>query len=168
MERYSILYSSKTGNTELLAKAIQETLPNEDCDYFGSILENISESSLLFIGFLTDKGTADNESLTLLSKLRNRKIFLFGTAGFGGSDAYFKAILEKVKASIDQNNTVIGEYRCQGKRPASVKERYLKRKERLDVPKNLDRMIANFDKASSHPDNRDLDSLKKLVTDIFL
>lgn len=168
MERYSILYSSKTGNTELLAKAIQETLPNEDCDYFGSILENIPESSLLFIGFWTDKGTADNESLTLLSKLRNRKIFLFGTAGFGGSDAYFKAILEKVKVSIDQSNTVIGEYRCQGKRPASVKERYLKRKERLDAPKNLDRMIANFDKASSHPDNRDLDSLKKLVADIFL
>ena len=166
MERYSILYSSKTGNTKLLAKAIQEALPKEDYDYFGSIPESVPKSSLLFIGFWTDKGTADSESLALLSKLRNRKIFLFGTAGFGGSNAYFKAILGKVKASIDQSNTIIGEYRCQGKRPASVKERYLKRKERLDAPKNLDRMITNFDKASSHPDNNDLDSLKKLVTEI--
>ena len=34
-ENYSILFSSVTGNTKKLADAIRETLPEEDCDYFG-------------------------------------------------------------------------------------------------------------------------------------
>ncbi|HCX92754.1 MAG TPA: hypothetical protein DGZ34_08800, partial [Lachnospiraceae bacterium] len=50
----------------------------------------VPSSELLYIGFWTDKGNADNETLTLLSTLKNRRIFLFGTAGFGGSDAYFQ------------------------------------------------------------------------------
>ena len=33
--RYSILYSSKTGNTKMLADAISEVLPKELCDVFG-------------------------------------------------------------------------------------------------------------------------------------
>ena len=34
-ERYSILYSSPTGNTKMLAEAIHDTPAEEDCDYFG-------------------------------------------------------------------------------------------------------------------------------------
>lgn len=32
-QRYSILYSSKTGNTKKLAEKIREVLPEENCDY---------------------------------------------------------------------------------------------------------------------------------------
>lgn len=89
-DQYSILFSSLTGNTKKLADAIHETLPEEGCEYFGAIKTPVPSSELLYIGFWTDKGNADNETLTLLSTLKNRRIFLFGTAGFGGSDAYFK------------------------------------------------------------------------------
>lgn len=34
-ERYSILYSSATGNTRLLADTIRAALPQELCDAFG-------------------------------------------------------------------------------------------------------------------------------------
>ena len=34
-ERYSILFSSMTGNTKELADAIREILPEETLDYFG-------------------------------------------------------------------------------------------------------------------------------------
>ena len=33
---YAIVYSSHTGNTALLAQTIRETLPQEDCVYFGA------------------------------------------------------------------------------------------------------------------------------------
>ena len=88
-DQYSILFSSLTGNTKKLADAIHETLPQNDCEYFGAIKTPVPSSELLYIGFWTDKGNADNETLTLLSTLKNRRIFLFGTAGFGGRDAYF-------------------------------------------------------------------------------
>ena len=32
-ERYSIIFSSKTGNTAELANAIRDALPQENCDY---------------------------------------------------------------------------------------------------------------------------------------
>ena len=86
-DQYSILFSSLTGNTKKLADAIHKTLPQNDCEYFGAIKTPVPSSELLYIGFWTDKGNADNETLTLLSTLKNRRIFLFGTAGFGGSDA---------------------------------------------------------------------------------
>ena len=99
-DQYSILFSSLTGNTKKLADAIHETLPEEGCEYFGAIKTPVPSSELLYIGFWTDKGNADNETLTLLSTLKNRRIFLFGTAGFGGSDAYFQKILGQVRQSI--------------------------------------------------------------------
>ncbi len=92
---YSIIFSSVTGNTKKLADTIHETLPQDMCDYFGGNELQVPESDLLYIGFWTDKGNADNKTLELLSKLKNKKIFLFGTAGFGGSDTYFNKILSR-------------------------------------------------------------------------
>ena len=121
------------------------------------------KSELLYIGFWTDKGNADSDTLDFLSKLKNKKIFLFGTAGFGGSDAYFQKILGNVKSAIDSSNTIVGEYMCQGKMPQSVRERYVKMKENPEHPDNIDALIENFDKALSHPDSDDLERLKNII-----
>ena len=160
-DQYSILFSSLTGNTKKLADAIHETLPEEGCEYFGAIKTPVPSSELLYIGFWTDKGNADNETLTLLSTLKNRRIFLFGTAGFGGSDAYFQKILGQVRQSIDPSNTIIGEYMCQGKMPQSVRTRY-EAIEKAD-PVKAKPMLDNFDKALSHPDKKDIENLEKAV-----
>ena len=160
-ERYSILYSSPTGNTKMLAEAIQDALPKEDCDYFGPCKE--VDSDMLYIGFWTDKGNADAATLKLLETLKNKKIFLFGTAGFGVSEEYFQRILNNVKTSIDGSNIVVGEYMCQGKMPLSVRQRYEgMKKQPIHLP-NLDALIENFDNALSHPDADDLERLKQAV-----
>ena len=162
-ENFSIVFSSLTGNTKKLADTIHEMLPHDKCDYFGENDSRVRQSDLLYIGFWTDKGNADHKTLELLAKLKNKKIFLFGTAGFGGSDVYFKKILEQVRQSIDSSNVVIGEYMCQGKMPPSVRERYIKMKESPEHPANLDMLIKNFDCALSHPDGEDLERLKRLL-----
>ena len=117
------------------------------------------------VGFWTDKGNADQNTLELLGKLRNKKIFLFGTAGFGGSEAYYQNILANVRKSIDASNRVIGEYMCQGKMPLSVRERYEKMKEQPEHPANVDALIENFDRALAHPDADDLEKLRNIVTE---
>lgn len=164
-ERYSIVYSSSTGNTKKLADTIYAVLPKENCDYFGVPKEGELYSEMLYIGFWTDKGNADKSTLTLLSTLKNKKIFLFGTAGFGGSEAYFQKILEHVKQSVGPSNSVIGEYMCQGKMPQSVRDRYMKMKTQPEHPANIDALIENFDRALSHPDEDDLERLRKIVLD---
>lgn len=90
MERYSVVFSSSTGNTKLLADAIDEALPKENRDYFGEITPEVPESEMLYVGFWTDRGNADKTALEFLQRLKNKKVFLFGTAGFGGSEDYFK------------------------------------------------------------------------------
>ena len=164
-ERYSILYSSATGNTRMLADTIRAALPPELCDAFGAVGETAAESELLYVGFWTDKGNADEDTLALLAGLRGKKIFLFGTAGFGGSEAYFRKVLNRVRQSVDASNTVIGEYMCQGRMPQAVKERYLRMKEQPEHPANLDMLIENFDRALPHPDAADLEKLRKAVAE---
>lgn len=205
---YSIVFSSRTGNTAELAEAVRAALPEGACEHFGSVNGDdgggfdsdgnrdrsecstannksgfdggdnsygdgscassaIPASETLFVGFWTNQGVADQATQKLLGQLRNRKVFLFGTAGFGGSEAYFQAILDKTKAFIDDSNTVIGTFMCQGKMPHSVRERYVKMKEQPDHMPNLDAMIENFDKALSHPDANDLEKLANLVSEIF-
>lgn len=165
-ERYSILFSSLTGNTRYLADALKEALPKGTCDYFGEICDCLPESEIIYLGFWTDKGVADSKALELLKKLKNKKIFLFGTAGFDGSDEYFGKILSKTKEAIDESNTVIGEYMCQGKMPQSVKDRYIKMKEQVNCPPNIDMLIENFDRALSHPNKDDLNKLVETAVNI--
>ena len=162
-EKYSIIFSSLTGNTKILAETIRAVLPAENCDYYGVPETQELHSEILYIGFWTDKGNADNATLELLSKLRGKKVFLFGTAGFGGSAAYFQKIFDHVKQSVDPSNTVVGEYMCQGKMPQCVRNRYMKMKAQPEYPANIDALIDNFDRALSHPDEDDLERLRKII-----
>lgn len=160
---YSIVFSSATGNTRMLAETIKEALPQESCDYFGGCEGAIPESDLLFVGFWTDKGAADETALNLLESLKNRKLFLFGTAGFGGSESYFQSILEKTRAHIDDSNNIVGEFVCQGKMRQSIRDRYVKMQNSPDCPPNIDMLIENFDRALAHPDADDLARLAQRV-----
>lgn len=163
--RYAIVFSSKTGNTKLLAETLHDHLPQEECCYFGTPDPAALEADTLYVGFWTDKGNADEDTLALLAGLRGKKIFLFGTAGFGGSEAYFRKVLDRVRQSVDASNTVIGEYMCQGRMPQAVKERYLRMKEQPEHPANLDMLLENFDRALPHPDAADLEKLRKAVAE---
>ena len=117
IQRYSIIYSSKTGNTKKLAEKIREVLPEENCDYFGTEGAKALSSDILYIGFWTDIGNADPATLELLKSLKNQ----------------------------------------------SVRDRYVKMKEKPNHAPNLDELIRNFDRALSHPDNEDLDRLEEII-----
>ena len=160
---YAIVFSSKTGNTALLAQTLREQLPQTDCCYFGAPDAAALAADTLYVGFWTDKGKADADTLDFLQQLHGKRVFLFGTAGFGGSAEYFEQILAAVQKSLDESNTVIGTYMCQGKMPMAMRERYVKMKEDPNHKPNLDMLIENFDRALSHPDKTDLEKLQKSV-----
>ena len=163
--KYAIVYSSKTGNTAALADRLHDILPHEHCVYFGDTSHYSPDlgADLIFAGFWTDKGSCDESIAQFLKTLTNQKVFLFGTAGFGGSEEYFNKILKTVQKDLHSSNTVIGSFMCQGKMPMSVRQRYENmKKQPLHLP-NLDAMIENFDKALSHPDADDLERLKQAV-----
>lgn len=153
---YAIVYSSRTGNTEKLARTIREALSAEDCIYFGGPDPKALESEIIYLGFWTDKGSCDESCAEFIKSLSCQKLFLFGTAGFGGAPAYFEQILDRVKSKLGSGVTVLGSYMCQGKMPMSVRERYMQMEE---SPRRT-AMLENFDAALSHPDAEDLANLR--------
>lgn len=163
MMKYAIVYSSRTGNTEQLARTIRDTLPAADCVYFGAPDPAALAADRLYVGFWTDKGDCDEALAAFLAGLSGKEVFLFGTAGFGRAPAYFDKVLGKVKTHLGAGCTLIGGYMCQGKMPMAVRARYEKMlASPLHAP-NLKAMIENFDQALSHPDAADLAALARAV-----
>ncbi|WP_443663514.1 flavodoxin family protein BilS [Dysosmobacter sp.] len=156
---YAIVYSSRTGNTAMLARAVREALPQEDCRYFGAPAPQALAADTVYVGFWTDKGTCDEPTARFLQSLTDQKVFLFGTAGFGGAPAYFQQILDRVKANLAPGVQVTGTYMCQGKMPQAVRDRYAAMEE---SPRRT-AMLENFDQALSHPDQEDLARLQAAV-----
>ena len=153
--KYAIVYSSRTGNTELLAQRLRDSLPTEDCLYLGPPSEEALAAEKLYVGFWTDKGTCDESIAAFLRSITHQQVFLFGTAGFGGAPAYFEKILTAVKENISETATVTGSYMCQGKMPVSVRKRY----ESMEESAGRQAMLDNFDRALSHPDEQDFSAL---------
>ena len=166
-ESYSIVYSSRTGNTKELAATIHKVLPPDSCLYYGTV-DNVKDklSKMIYIGFWTERGNADSLTIEFLKKLKNKKIFLFGTAGYGGSEDYFRNIINNVKKNIDSSNTLIGTFMCQGKMPLAVKERYENMAKQNNSSVDIDKLIRNFEKALSHPDITDLERLKATLENL--
>ena len=157
----AVVYSSKTGNTKMLADAIKDFLSESDCIYFGNADEKALEADKIYVGFWTDKGTCDEDSANFLKKLGNQQIFLFGTAGFGGSQEYYNQIIDRVKTIIPSSVNITGTFMCQGKMPMSVRQRYEKMLENPNAAPNVKSLIENFDNALSHPNEEDILNLKK-------
>ena len=161
--KYSIVFSSRTGNTRQLAEQIRSALGLEHLVYYGTADDKALEADRIYVGFWTDKGCCDEDTARFLAKLEDKEVFLFGTAGFGGMASYFEKILDRTQEKMNKSCRLMGSYMCQGKMPMSVRERYMKMKEADKPIPNLDMLIANFDAALSHPDEADLEGAKKAV-----
>lgn len=162
-----VLYKSRTGNTEMLAKSIFEAIPGKQKDI--APLDGQTDydmGDLYFIGFWTDRGTASVDVLDYLGSLQGKKIALFGTCGMGNSPAYYKKLEENIRVFIEDDNEYLGSYICQGKMPISVRQKYTGMRTEKNAAQ-VDAMIQNFDRAMLHPDRQDLQNARMFVNQIF-
>ena len=148
---YAIICSSKTGNTEKLARRAREVLGEKD-------EVPVANADLVLLGSWTDKGGMDPALAEALPQLAGKRVFLFGTCGFGGSQAYYDRVLDRFAAALPAGAQVVGRFMCQGQMPPAVRERYVKMAEQ--DPKKFEPMIENFDRALGHPDDADLDAFE--------
>ena len=153
---YSIVTSSKTGNTQAVADAIAAALPPEGCVYRGAPAPEALDADVIFAGFWTDKGTCAQDMAGFLPLCGGKKVALFGTAGFGGDPDYFNMLLENVKKLLPSDAVYLGGWMCQGRMPGSVRARFAAQLEQDPENANAKRMLENFDRALSHPDEADL------------
>ena len=156
--RYSIVYSSNTGNTRQLAEAIEQQLPTGDLLYCGAPDTAALQADVLFVGFWTDKGSCDAKVAELLKQAEGKTVYLFGTAGFGQSQQYFDQILARVRENLPAGAVYGGGYMCQGRMPQAVRSRYEAMQAKEPENTRYKMLIENFDEALAHPDTNDLEA----------
>ena len=165
--KYAIVYSSKTGNTKMLADKIASLMPQEECIYQGEPTSEALNAELIFIGFWTNQGQCDSETKEFFDTLTNQKVFVFGTAGFGSQQAYLDNVLKKSESLLPKSVEIIGDFICQGKMPLPVRQRYEKMLENPQQRAKAQMLIDNFDMASSHPNCDDLNNLENKIKGIL-
>ena len=150
--KVAIIYKSNTGNTKLVAEAINNAL-KENIVYIGEPVDSI-EADFYFIGSWTDKGMCCTQIADYIKTLENKEIAYFGTAGFGGSEDYYHSLFERVKSICPDSNNIKEYFFCQGKMPIRVREKYesMLGGERDQL---ATRLIKNFDEALFHPSSED-------------
>lgn len=154
--RYSIVYSSNTGNTRQLAEAIEQQLPTGELLYCGAPDAAALQADVLFVGFWTDKGSCDAKVAEMLKQTGGKTVYLFGTAGFGQSRQYFDQILASVRENLPAGAVYGGGYMCQGRMPQAVRSRYEAMQAKEPENARYKMLIENFDEALAHPDTNDL------------
>lgn len=163
--RYAIVWASKGGNTRQVGEALADALRAAGCDciYAGEVpAEGSTEEAAVLAaecvlaGSWTDKGDCDAALATLLGKLGGKRVFLFGTAGFGGGPAYFERLLGIFAQHLPETAELAGGAMCQGKMGAGVRRRYEGMLAENPDDARAQAMIANFDAALAHPTTEDL------------
>lgn len=121
-----------------------------------TIATQASEADVVFVGFWCDKGSCSPAVQHFLQGLVGKRVFLFGTCGFGESDEYFAQILDRVRAYLPADAQYIGGAMCQGKMGMGVKRRYEGMLEKDPENAQARMLIDNWNKAQSHPNEDDV------------
>lgn len=151
-----VICDSKTGNTRMLEEVIRQR-------YAGNITENPQEADVVFMGSWTDKGNCSEKVSNAVKEIKGKKVFIFGTCGFGGSEDYYEQLFRRAAALLDDSNEIIGHFYCQGKMPMGVRNRYVAMLREHPDDKNMQVSLDNFDRALSHPDKQDLEKLSSVL-----
>ncbi len=165
--QYAILYNSASGNTQQVAEALEQALANEGAEVtFVKIAHggaadalaasNAATADAVLVGFWCDKGSCTQDVTDVLAQLGSKRVFLFGTAGFGGAPEYFDRILAGVREKLPQDAEYLGGAMCQGKMGAGIRHRYEGMLAEHPGDERIQAMIDNFDAALAHPNDDDL------------
>ncbi|WP_111928107.1 flavodoxin family protein [Clostridium tertium] len=153
--KYSIVFSSVTGNTKKLSETIKNKV--DEC-YFGKPCNEALDADVIFVGFWTIGNSCGSDIKTFIEKLSGKKVFIFGTAGYDNTKKYFSGILDSVKDLIPQSNTIIGTYMCQGKVSDAIQNKI-----KEATPEKFEAIKDNLVESLNHPNENDI---KLLISEI--
>jgi flavodoxin len=160
-----LTYSSRTGNTEKVARAIQEVLPADTAFRPISNAPPPEEFDMVVVGFWIDKGKPNQEALDYISTIKNKKTAFFCTMGAQPNAPHGQKYIEEAR-TLFQENQLVGEFACQGKIDEELIETF--KTFPPDHPHALtEESMKRFEIASKHPDEADLERARETFRKIF-
>ncbi len=165
--RVLIVYSTRTGNTEFVARGVGDRLVADDSEVDAEIVvSNVTEKpdpsgfDVVILAFWVDRGTADQETLSYLEAVSGTRIGLIGTLGAYPDSQHAKDVEERMREAVSAENTVVGCFLCQGRIDPRLTEKF--KSFPADHPHAMtpERAKRHQD-ASTHPDETDVQNAAK-------
>ena len=146
----------------MVAEAIYSVI-SDDADIFA--VEDIPSADnydVVIAGFWVDKGTSDKKATKYLQTIKNKNVALFATAGVNPNTDHAKDSLVNAAKNLDESNTLIGTFICQGKFDPKLLEAFKQFPEGHPHAITPER-IARHKEASTHPDEADLENARAFI-----
>ena len=159
-----IVYSSKTGNTKKIAKAVYQILPEPKEIYPVEKAPAPDDFDFIGLGFWVNRGTADKKAQQYMNKIKNKQVGLFGTLGAYPDSDHAKKCLSRVKELIT-GNELLGIFLCQGRVDPQVIEQMAK-----IAPEShpmTDERKKRLKEAEKHPDEKDCHNAQAAFKDML-
>lgn len=153
-----ITYSSRTGNTKMVAEAIHSVFPSNTQLHPIETAPAPEQFDYLAIGYWVDKGQPDDLAKSYMSGIRNKRVGLFGTLGaWPDSDHARQCMEQAVKMMEDNGNTVTCNFICMGKVDPKLLEMMQKMPGAAEQHAMTPERKARLEEGMKHPDAADLE-----------
>ncbi|TVR56231.1 MAG: flavodoxin [Spirochaetaceae bacterium] len=148
-----IVFSSKTGNTEKVARAVHEAIPTAEL-YPVESAPTVGAYDLVFFGFWVNRGTADESARAYVAGMPEKPVALFATLGAYPDSDHARTSLDNAAALIPSCR-IAGRFICHGAVDPALQERL--RAFPADHSHAVDEArLKRWADASTHPDEADL------------
>ena len=153
----SLVVNSKSGNTRMVSGAIKRALQAAGVEFVhAAALSDDADADQVA---LEAQGACTPSVAALLSALHGKRVFLFGTCGFGADQSYYQQIIDRVTSNLAGDAELAGWAMCQGKMGPAVKQRYEAMLEQDPDNARYKMLLDNWVAAKDHPTKEDLDNM---------
>ncbi|MGP1586650.1 MAG: flavodoxin family protein [Schwartzia sp. (in: firmicutes)] len=162
MKKILIVYSSKTGNTEKVARALFEA-GGEDCDLLPvEKAEDTAGYQVVFAGYWVDRGEPDKKMQRFLAERKGEKIVLFQTLGAEPDSEHAMTSFANAGKYLSPDNKILGIFSVRGAIDPKLIEwmRSLPKDNPHGANPASEKRWAD---AATHPDAADLEATKKYM-----
>lgn len=155
-----VAYSSKSGNTKKLAKALYGTLQCEKDMVSISDNPNPAEYDFVAVGFSLQGGKPDGATQKFLPKIGGKEVFLFATHGAARNSDHVINAMNTAK-QLAAPARICAVFSCQGEVAPETLEKIA-----LKTPKPV--WLVDAPAAKGHPDEEDVRQLIHLFNELNL
>ena len=159
-----MVYSSRTGNTEMVCRAAAQALGQ--CDIF-AVGEAPSPQGydLVCVGYWVDKGQPDAAAKAYIEGIANARVALLGTLGAWPDSDHARECQTRAAAMLEgRGNSLLGSFICMGKVDPKVVEMMQKMAPQVHVMD--DARKARLAEGAKHPDERDLENARAFMGEV--
>jgi len=157
--KYAVIYQSRSGNTQILAQHIYNSLRDADkviCDLDFS--DELPTADIYFVGFGIYNGNCSVEIMDCLERIETGKLALFVTCGYAPTEQYKAKLEGRLLVWLPEHAEYLGMFLCQGRVPEEEQPRLL-----AQTPQWEQEVSQMLEAGNSHPHEVDLQRLSGFI-----